>query len=267
MQTPNIQRDRAKNLFIAEVAPSRHIMEFSMSLANTPGTLNDVTDILAKHNVNILTGFHDRDHWSFFADVTKSDIKPEQLEQEIVALERVGEIRTLDEPNGIIVDTLHYPVKWGDNRAIILRARTLSSMLDSIRNAFGAEGAVARILLHTMGEAAGRAMFEACAVHPGDKLHEGIYHIIGVYTATGWGIFNLKLFDPTNAKAIVQAVDNFECSPYAGSGSFHSHFVRGHLAGLFSQVFNRRMEATETACVARGDSICEFKIEPAQVKS
>jgi ACT domain-containing protein len=49
-----------KTAFVAELAPSdRKLVEFSIELANTPGDLANVANVLSKHKVNVLTGFHD----------------------------------------------------------------------------------------------------------------------------------------------------------------------------------------------------------------
>ena len=48
-----------KTPFLAEIAPGRQLVEFTVSLENTPGAIEAVAAILRKHNVNVLSGFHD----------------------------------------------------------------------------------------------------------------------------------------------------------------------------------------------------------------
>ena len=92
-----------------------------------------------------------------------------------------------------------------------------------------------------------------------------IKDVIGLYTAQGWGIFKLILVDFDKATAYVAAQNNFECAPFQGSGSSpRGEFVSGHLAGLFSEIFGKRMEVTETNCIARGDGDCKFEIHEAR---
>lgn len=67
--------------------------------------------------------------------------------------------------------------------------------------------------------------------------------------------------------ASVTVVNGFECAhPQGRAGSpsptFNCDFVRGHLAGLFAEVFGRRMTAIETLCVGRGDAKCQFEVAP-----
>jgi predicted hydrocarbon binding protein len=64
----------------------------------------------------------------------------------------------------------------------------------------------------------------------------------------------------------VTAVDGFECVHVAGSSSFNPpcEFVRGYLAGIFSEMFGQRMDVTETLCVSRGHNRCQFDVSEAK---
>lgn len=253
-----------KTAFVAELAPgNRKLVEFSVELANNPGALAEVATVLSKHKVNVLTGFHDSEHWSFFADVTQINSSMDEIVKEISSLAPVRNVSIGQGlPEGIIVDTLHEQLMLGPSRAIIARADVMSSILDRLKGIFGVEGKAGKAIVHGMGGAAGRTFYKAIASQIGaETVKSRIKDVIGLYTAQGWGIFKLISVDFDRATAHVAAQNNFECAPFQGSGSSpRGEFVRGHFAGLFSEIFGKRMEVTETNCIARGDGDCKFEI-------
>lgn len=253
-----------KTAFVAELVPgNRKLVEFSVELANTPGALAEVATILSKHKANILTGFHDSEHWSFFADVTQIDSSVDEITNEISSLTPVRRVSIGQElSEGIIVDTLHQQLMLGPFRAIISRVDVMSSILDRVKGIFGVEGKAGKAIVFGMGEAAGRTFYKGIVGQIGaETVKSRIKDVIGLYMAQGWGVFKLIRVDFDKATACVEAQNNFECAPFQGSGSSpRGEFVRGHLAGLFSEIFGKRMEVTETSCIARGDPYCQFDI-------
>jgi len=258
----------SKPSFVAELAPgNRKLVEFSIELANNPGALAEVATVLSKHKVNLLTGLHDSEHWSFFADVTQIDSSVDEIVKEISSLAPVRSVSIGQGlPEGIIVDTLHEQLTLGPFRAIIARADVMSSILDRVKGIFGVEGKAGKAMVFGMGEAAGRTFYKAVASQIGaETVKSRIKDVIGLYTAQGWGIFKLISVDFDKSTAYVAAQNNFECAPLQGSGSSpRGEFVRGHLTGLFSEIFGKRMEVTETNCIAGGDGDCKFEIHEAR---
>lgn len=219
---------RPKTTFVAEIALGRHLAEFSIGILNVPGMLAAASAILAKHHVNVLSGYHDAARWSFFVDLTESDATIEEVQRELASIPGVTEVAKTDSPNGIIVDSLHFPVMFADKRAVILRAETLSSILERIRKMFGEDGPLAKVMLFTMGEAAGKAMFRTTAAQIGQKVQDELPRAMELYSATGIGICRSSDVDFDRGVATVVALDNFECAfhPRTRSTPF-SQFVRG----------------------------------------
>jgi len=252
----------SKTAFVAELVPrNRKLVEFSVELANTPGDLAKVAMVLSDHNVNVLTGFHDAKRWSFFADVTDIESSVDEIVKEISSLSPVSKVSLGKEVSeGIIVDTLHKQMAWGPFRTIIVRADVMSSILERVKGIFGAEGAAGKAIVHGMGEAAGRAAFKGIAnTISAETMKAQFENLIQMYTAQGWGDFKLASLDLNRITASVTVVSGFECAHEAAS-STTCDFVRGHLTGIFSEAFGKRMCATETLCAARGNAKCHFAI-------
>jgi predicted hydrocarbon binding protein len=239
--------------------------EFNVEFAsNNPGEMSQVAAVLEKHYVNILSGFHEAARWSFFADLSQSDASTVQLAQELEALPCVMKVRTHDGVNGVVVDGLHHPLMWGKNRAVMFGLDSIISVFSRPREMFGTEGPVAKVILHEMGRAAGQSSIRTISEAIGKgRISEQLYNIMNLYAASGWGIFRLMNVDFDRGVAVVQVFDNFGCAGHRGeSKQPYSQFVRGHLAGLFSGVFDRRVIAVETHCIAQGVKFCQFEIAP-----
>jgi predicted hydrocarbon binding protein len=254
-----------KTAFVAEVVPSnRKLMEFSIELAHTPGAVAEVASILSKHKVNILTGFHDAKEWSFFADVTEAESSIDDITKEISSLAIVSKLslsKIVSE--GIIVDTLHQQLVWGPFRSLIIRAEVMSSMLNRIKGIFGPEGKAGKAIVFGMGESAGQNFYKGLANHMGSEIIKShVGDVVGLLTADGWGDFRLTSLDLNGMTASVTVLNGFECAHEPGSSSSPStcDFIRGHIAGVLSERFGKRMDVTETLCVSRGHSHCQFDV-------
>jgi predicted hydrocarbon binding protein len=253
-----------KTAFVAELVPSgRRLTELSIELANTHGALAEVASILSKHKINVLLGFHDAKRWGFFADITEAESSLDGIVKEISSLDSVGKVsfsNTVTE--GIIVDTLHERLEWGRFSLVAMRAEAVSSLLKSIRGIFGPGGEAGRVLLHHMGDAAGRSHYKGLADRMGaDQARKHIEDIIGILGADGWGDFRLTSLDSSGMTANVTAVNSFEASDGNGASSSSScDFVAGFLGGVFSEVYGRRMNVVEVQCAGRGGRHCQFEI-------
>ena len=82
------------------------------------------------------------------------------------------------------------------------------------------------------------------------------------FVASGWGSIKNVDLDFGEKKAIVLVLNNpiasrLHSKPKAPA----DHILRGILAGLFSRVFEERVDCVETHCCALGESNCEFIIK------
>lgn len=255
--------------FVSELVPSnRKLVEFSLEFqkeaAKAPGCLAKAIVILAGHNVNILTGFHHGEIWSFFADITEIDSSVDDIVKELSSLATINKVQLGNEVSeGAIVDTLHQRLTWGPFRMIMISAEVMSAIFDRIKGIFGAEGKAGRALVYGMGETAGRSFYKVLASEMGaDRTKSHVEDLIKMHNAQGWGDFRLASLDLNRRTALVTVADCFECAANEASSHSSCDFVLGRLAGIFSEMFGERMQATETSCVSLGHVRCTFEIAP-----
>jgi predicted hydrocarbon binding protein len=259
-----------KDILSIEFNPGRKLAHFVVELSNIPGALEHSAALATKNSVNILSGFHHAPSasklafWSFFADFTDSKINPAEFASELRALPSTVDVRTHVPPNGFLIDTFDFPLRWGARRAIMMRNESIGSIFARINAIFG-DGPAARVVLYEMGEAAGRSIFNGLVTEIGlDVFKKELSQVLGLYMASGWGLFELLHADFDKKTAAIRVKDNFECVYYRGQATTpRGNFVRGHLAGWFSGLFGVRVEVMENYCVAKGDECCNFTIESA----
>jgi len=257
-----------KNLMTSEFSPNRKFVQFLVKLRNNPGALQEVAGVVSKRGVNIMSGFHgappdvSEGFWSFFADLTETESRLPDIVREISALPSVLDVRYREGASGFIADSFHFPPMWGGDPAVIMRRDALGGVFARVNEILG-WGSAAGVIIYEMGEAAGRAGYQKFKAIMGDAVIEKEYlQIADVYRAIGWGIisFRRNLGNQRSVEAVI--ADNFECLHYKGQASSpRSQFVRGALAGWFSEMYHTRIKCTENLCIAKGDPYCEFTIE------
>jgi predicted hydrocarbon binding protein len=259
-----------KPLFVADFEPKAKLAEFSIEMRNIVGAMREQTEAIAKHGVRILSGFHDaptvaeRGTWSFFADFTAADIEPDALATQLRSLPSALGVRCESTSDGFITDTMHFPILLGSERAIIVRAGVLTSMIQRIKAIFGAASEPAHVILHQLGEAGGLSEFESVKAMTGtDFVKNNVARAFNLYVALGYGISSLTAIDFERKTAEIHVKDGFECEPSNDRAAApQSHFIRGLIEGWFSQLFQSKIDVIENCCVAKGDPNCVFQVRP-----
>ncbi len=261
-----------KQVFASDFKPSHKLAEFSIEMRNIVGAMQEQTESVGKHGVNILSGFHnapslsEKGTWSFFADFTEADIEPEALATELKSLNSVLKVRCQVTNDGFITDTMHFPVMFGNERAIIVRASILVSIVERITSIFGPESKSAQVILHQLGEAGGQRVFESTkAVIGVGFMRKNVAKTLNLFTAFGWGILNVNAVNLDTKTAEIHIKDGFESADSRKTSSApQCHFILGLLAGWFSQLFEMKIDVTETQCIGKGDRLCIFQVQPFQ---
>ena len=258
-----------KDLFMGVYSPNRRLVEFQIEMKNVKGALAETSTELARLGVNLCSGFvtaypeKPTALFSFIADITEAHIDPERLTEEVSKLNVVSQVK-IHEANieGLIVDEVHFPVLAIDERCIILTVRTISAMFHQLREMFGPP---ASSVLYHMGLVAGTSKVEAIR----DKYGLTGKNVLDVFlsgrVAKGWGMPEILEFDETRATGKIRVHDLFECLRIDGKMTqVGSHFFRGYLEGLLSNVFGQPTLVKEEECMTKGHEYCTFIFQPRQ---
>jgi len=133
-----------KDLFCSVYSKSGELFQFAVKLKNTPGALAEVASFLFSKGVNILHGFHSafpdekEAVWGFFADLRGLTDGVENLVKEMESLDSTLEVK-FSRPiiDGLIVDTLHFPIIVLDERSLVLKIKTLAESFNRLYEKFG----------------------------------------------------------------------------------------------------------------------------------
>jgi len=252
-----------KDLFCSAYSGEGELCQFAIKIKNVPGAIANVANILFSKGINILHGFHyaypDRNEaiWSFFADVKYLNKKIENLIKEIEELDTTLEVK-FSRPiiDGLIVDNLHFPVMVLNERSVVMKVKTIAESFSRLYEKFSSG---ACFILYEMGKAAGedkvRIINETYSL---DRLTT-LKMILAERIAKGWGIPEIERFDEEKLEVMITVQELFECLPFQGRNKEgKSHFFRGYLAGVLSQLFNKPISVIEVECIAKGDQKCKF---------
>jgi len=195
-----------------------------------------------------------------FIDLTEKKRKREMNDtlKEIKALPLVDYVE-LKEPTfkGLAVCDKFYLLTIMGERAIILRRTLYEIFAKSLRDELGS-GYV--VWLYQLGIELGRNSYRYNRKLVGDDIDKLIAMGSVMFGQAGFGKLEVVKVDFSSGRAIIRVYDSFECELYKGSGKASSYFIRGIIKGYAQEVFRKEVVVTETKCIAKGDSYCEFVV-------
>lgn len=251
-----------KDLVVWEYAPGRKLAQIVLRLKNVQGALAQASKAVAEMGINMLSGFDSASSvskvgiWSFFADITDSKFDTDSLRKRLLALPVVMDVEVLLDMNGFMVDRQHFPVRFSNRRALILRTEALSEMVSHMWRVFGS-GAVT--IIDQMAEAMGRYTAQELIEDFGREFVVGeLEEVLQTYAALGYAqIAAVRSAD--SGSMTIHTRDLFECEANARNKLRRkSIFFRGHLRGFMSAIFQAEFEVTEFQCITDGDDACSF---------
>lgn len=242
--------------------PAKRYFHVVIELENVSGALKAVLDVVHGLNLNVLGSFSSVDTaakvgvWSGFIEdgiQTGPDLK-----RKLSASPYVHDIMVVESDKGFLVDGVHFPVAFNTGeRAVMMEARALKNMLESVTEQFGSGG---NVILYQEGRSYGGDVgSKYLARLGGDFITSNMGEALKLYQALGWFRVSKVAEGAGQGPLVIQAEENFECMG-AQSKVPHSHFVRGHLEGVVSTWKGAPMECKETSCIAKGDKCCEFAL-------
>lgn len=117
-------------------------------------------------------------------------------------------------------------------------------------------------IIYIAGKKSGRGWFEEMSRAYKLKGHDVVEWGSNIVTLAGWGEAVIKKRD-TEKKIIVFNLNNSTVVDlYGKSEGAVDHLFRGLLCGAMCFIFKAELEAVESKCRAKGDSECEFIVQP-----
>jgi predicted hydrocarbon binding protein len=243
--------------------PKKKVFLVSMEMKSDPSALANITSILSNSGIATLSGFISMNPesqsgvWGFFAEAD-ADIRGAQLKKLIDSSPYVTGSAVVEGNDGLVVDSIHFPLKLNSGEAMILaRREVFRDMFKRLGEIFGTGG---ETIVFEEGEASGESDAKRLIEVFGRELALlNIPELSNLYLTLGWGRPELVKFNAIPFSATIRLYDSFECS---GQKSMkpHSYFIRGHMTGLINTLFQKKVNCIETKCVALGDSFCEFTL-------
>lgn len=250
---------------VFEHARNKKLAHFVVVLRNQIGALEELSQVLSRSKVNILSGFHEspvgsEGSWSFFADLTDSALSPDKLANELSRSPNVLNVKFRTNDIGFIVDTFHFPPGLV-GPILVMSVASFREMIRHIREIVG--DPVADVLIHQLGIANGKGIAQGIeSVFGRRPSREELEEFLHLIRAAGWGVETLKEIDYEASTARIQVANCTECSFYPKSSKPQSQFVRGSYEASFRHLFGKSVDTDEVLCVAKGDAVCEFTVKP-----
>ncbi|MEM1563593.1 MAG: V4R domain-containing protein [Candidatus Bathyarchaeia archaeon] len=250
--------------------PGRKVFGVLVESELNPTVLVEISDLGFRHGVlvptmqyNVIDG--EKIVGLGFADLTNADISIEELAEKIRKIEGIKNVQILHPTaEGFVADYLSVKLLLAGDKAIIFRKPGYEGLIVGMREQFGTAGEA--FLYHTGYDAGMRygKSHQDFAAKLGIKDSIQILCKISMplYISMGLGKPEILETRAKPFKTIIRVYESFECELGVGAKKPYSNFIRGIFAGLLAQLFNRRMEAKERCCVAKGDPYCEFEITP-----
>ncbi|MEW6376949.1 MAG: 4-vinyl reductase [Thermodesulfobacteriota bacterium] len=161
-----------------------------------------------------------------------------------------------------ILDQLHFVREKGglfykDVRYLLIRPETLATLQKAVEKEIGERAAQILFLSGFQGGALSSKKYREIFKFSDEEI---VHFMVKMGPQIGWGRFEAERFDPLQKYLSILVFYSPFAEAYGASSSPVCHFIRGVLSGMASVVFDREIEATELACLAKGDECCRFEI-------
>lgn len=249
--------------------PNRYVVCFQLSLKpktlNEPGVLKRLTELFTELNIPIVHFKLSRlepgkvIEVSIFVDMTDSRDMIGELKKKFESVNFIENIAIIHPLfNGITLNNVFFPLKFMNERAVILTKTFYKTLISDMREAMGLAHMV---WLYYTGLNTGRSLYKKVISLVGDDVEKQLILARELLQHMGFGIFKIET-DLEKQRVIVSVKNCIECELFKDAKEPKSQLIRGMIAGFLSKVFNRDMHVEERKCIAMGDSLCEFEVKP-----
>ena len=256
---------KGKDVLVYHGENGKKLFLVALMLENRVGSIADVASRLEKAKLSIQSGFISSagegryGRCSFYVLANDGRHSAKELADVLGKSPFAKEVEVKEAHNGVLVESLSFPLRWNSgDRAMLVRTHFFTVMEQGIRSILSSG---ADVVLYQMGYSHGRPSWKELLSNYRVDSAEDLQEISYIYSAAGWGRIEVMAFDRKEKKASVKVWDNFEGLVKPDEVKSGCNFVRGHLSGLFSTVFDTDdMRVSEVKCISRGDPACEFSV-------
>ena len=246
----------------------KEVFGFSIITTGQKGEISQLAHIFSDRKLNIIymtSSYRKREEkrpWIFFmVDFTGSKFKPEDIVNEINKLEFVESVRLIKPiKNGIFVDSIHFPIIVGGERSIIFRVSIIDGLINTLKRQLGEAG---RAFLYHEGFRVGRNLYKTYKNWLKKEDPHLLSKIITVMSRVlGYGIAEVAELSMENKEAKIIIYDSFERRTAIEKDEQKHNFIRGILAGFFTEIFKILTVAKETQCPEDFEKPCIIHVFP-----
>jgi predicted hydrocarbon binding protein/predicted amino acid-binding ACT domain protein len=233
------------------------LVGFALKIANKPGSLARIINVLSEMNVNLLSieGSAKKDDLyadSFFvADVSNSKVEAQEIKEKLCCLDNVLLVEIVTSPSReMLFDSFHFPLFTDGSRVVITTLELWKGFFDSAIKKFG-EDIVKTFLIHS-ALGSGKKLAETIKTS-GLKRHETINLLLQHLKSLGW--FNFEIIRRTDKSLKFLIYDNWEIEFFRSPGCA---IVRAILTNFVKYKFNGKVSITEIECSVENGYGCIY---------
>lgn len=198
-------------------------------------------------------------HAVIFIDLADTDVNIDEMLLELRRYPYILDVKLLKPLfNGFIFDTYFFPLKVREERAVIFLRRGYIGLIKKAREQLGLDY---ELTLFLEGYNLSMEAFKEYTKIAGEDVEKLVKLGRSLFQHLGYGRIEIEEIDIEKGIAKLRIYDSFECELFKGSSKPVSHFIRGILAGWFTQLFKKGVTAKEIKCIAKGDSYCQFEVK------
>ncbi len=146
-------------------------------------------------------------------------------------------------------------IQIADADWVLIRTSTFRDLVKATERMLGSG---ATVIWLEAGKHAGKE-FAEILLREGTEPEEVPLRLEMFFTQGDWGRIQTKV-NFTRKEAVVR-IDNCATARQTVSKEPVCHFIRGFISGVSDVMFDALAECVETACMAKGDTFCEFRIK------
>jgi len=157
-------------------------------------------------------------------------------------------------------------VEYFGNRVLIIRKNVFRRLEEEMlkRHSVGTGRIILTILGRSEGHEEGRTLMKDVLLDAADRRSLPVFVKNALEESNlGYGKLKLGDWDVSSKTVTVSTQNSVESDATNKSSDNGCFFLLGYLEGLFAELLNSPLIASETSCRGRGDDACVFQINPA----